>query len=89
MSDTRSAFVRFRGGYGFIGAMAIFLIAWFSARALWHFDPDFGLLNLLLSIEASMATCFLIDQQSKQYEVDHRLLAVVAETVEDIEEKVE
>ena len=92
----REVFIKFRGGNGFVVSLTAFLGLWFAARSVVPFDQDFGVLNIVLSTEASLATCFLIDQQSKQTEADRKLLHAIlalqkeeAEQLDDIEETLE
>lgn len=81
--------MKFRGGNAFIISIVIFIISWFTLRSIYHFDPDYGLLNLILSMEASLATCLLLDQTQRQYEQDHQLIADEAEALTEIQEDLE
>ncbi len=63
---TMEVFLRLRRGMGFVYLLTGFLIIWFGLRAILSFDADYSLLNLILSIEASVATALLLDLQYRQ-----------------------
>lgn len=85
----RAAFVKFRGGNGFLITLTSFLAVWFSLRLVVPLDPDFGVLNVILSIEASLATCLLLDQQAKQTAADRKLLIAILKHEVRIEHDIE
>lgn len=73
----RDRLLKFRGGNGFFLVLAILLVAWFTAKCVWHFDPENSWLNLLLSLEASVTTCMLLDLQFRSTERDRALLQAI------------
>ena len=93
----RKIFVKFRGGPGFIIALAVLVVTWILWNLLalsLQFDaPPFVLLNLLLSIEAAftMPVLWMEQQDSanasteKMNEIARRVVEIlkVVETIED------
>lgn len=82
-------FINFRRGGRFLQVLAAFIVCYMAARYVWRFDPDFGVLNLILSMEASVATCLLLDMSMKQSEADRALMRDIKETVEEEGEDIE
>lgn len=81
-------FVQFRRGKGFLQTLAAFLVCYLGGRFAFHYDPDFGVLNMILSVEASVATCMLLDMGVKQYESDRVIVEHIEDEVDEIHEKV-
>lgn len=84
----KSWFVQFRRGKAFLQTLAAFLVCYLIGRVIFHYDESLGVLNLMLSIEASVATCMLLDMGVKQYESDKVIVEHIEEEVEEIHEKV-
>lgn len=90
----RDLFVRFRRGNAFLVTLAGTLVLYEVAH--WFgFDPGRAFINYCLSVEASFATCMLLDQSMSSTEADRvrwdrieRELLGVAEDVEDIQEEI-
>ena len=76
-------FARFRGGWGFILALSLFISAWLAANAAFQFDRENITLNLLLSIEAAFAMpVILMEQAFRSREESDRVKEVLAATHE-------
>lgn len=82
-------FLEARRGGNFLKAVAVFLIGWFALRAWLQFDPDNSWLNLILSVEASIAGSLILDTQLKQAESDRAVMDDIQDGVEEIQEDVE
>jgi uncharacterized membrane protein len=71
-------FVRFRQSKWFLRVLFLFCAGWMAWNILpqtLHFDgEDFGRLTTLLSIEASMAACFILEDGARQVRILVRLL---------------
>lgn len=70
-----SVYARYRGSPWFVLLLAVFLAFWFVAE--WidpSFDHGFGILNVILSGEASLSVALLIMATEKQDEVQRRQL---------------
>lgn len=47
---------KFRGSKWFLIILISFVVCWMTLRAIFsHFDPDMGMINLILSVEASIS----------------------------------
>lgn len=57
---------RFRSGKAFFVALATFITSWVTLHVVGGFDPAWGLLNLILSIEASLAMSLFMMLSEKQ-----------------------
>ena len=66
----KERFVAFRGGSAFLWVLCAFLVSWFAIKAFLPFDPDNSILNIILSAEASVATCLLLDFSIKNMASD-------------------
>jgi uncharacterized membrane protein len=78
MKTFTDMFAKWRGGYGFIISLTVFLIVWIGLNKLPWFphwdDPDMFLLNLILSIEASFAMPVLLMSQAQQGQEDRAIM---------------
>ena len=93
---------RFRSGGGFLAALSVFLVLWFAANSILHFDHDNLTLNLLLSVEAAYAMPVLLMASQRRADAESarlkevlqsthemiRLIRGVDDVVDDIHEKV-
>lgn len=70
----KTGFLKFRRGSGFLLTLCALLAADALAHWLVGFDPDFAITNVCLSVEASVATCLLLDMSLKQSEADRELM---------------
>jgi len=73
-SDFRPGwFVRFRQSKWFLRTLFLFCsgwILWNLLPATLHFDgQDFGRLTMILSIEASVAACFILEDGGRQLQI--------------------
>lgn len=89
MEKFKARFMRFRGGNAFILVFLAFLVAWLILECFGV--PGFTTenLNLALSIEASLATCLLLDQSQRQADRDHQLLAADLELARKTQDEVQ
>ena len=54
-SKLASAYTKLRGSKLFLGGLIALISGWVAAHFIYHLDPDWGGLNLILSSEASIA----------------------------------
>ncbi len=72
MSDAKpegraaSAYKRFRGSSAFVGALSTFVIVWLVTHFATGFDPEWGGLNLILSIESSIGMALFMMVADRQ-----------------------
>lgn len=82
-------FVKFRTSRAFVVTLAVVCgvwMVWNLIPGLPHFDgTDFGRLTMILSIEASLAASFILEDGARQT----RLLMEVLNRIEDDVEKLE
>lgn len=69
-----SAYAKFRGSAAFLFILVLYIGAWVTAHLISGFDPDWGLLNLTLSIEASVSVAILIMDADKYERVQRKQL---------------
>lgn len=95
-------YTKVRGDMGFLYGLCIFIISWLVLSMISGFDKDHGLINLILSAEASVSFVFFSIIQRKQDEmlkaqmiaIEHILKKMderdqkLMEVVEDIQEEV-
>ena len=70
----RSFFIRFRRSNAFLYTLLAALAIWVAMHEFAHFDPDMSVANLVLSFEASVATCMLLDLQFRMSAEDRATL---------------
>jgi uncharacterized membrane protein len=94
--DLAKTYAKLRGSAGFLIGLVAFITVWLVGSKILGMDKDHGMINLILSAEASISLAFFAMLQEKtdarvqdQMEVIHNLLANMKETVEDIHEEVE
>lgn len=90
----RDLFVRFRRSNAFLATLAGAVTLAALAHFVAHWDPDWSLSNILLSLEASFATCMLLDVTMKMSAEDRArwdrievLLRDMAQDVDEIEKE--
>lgn len=95
-------YARFRGSATFLFGLVGFITLWLWASTIFHFDMDHGLINLILSSEASVSLAFfaMMQEQTDMHymemmsaikamlEQSKKVDEEILETVEDIEEKI-
>jgi hypothetical protein len=96
-------YAKFRGSSIFLIGLLIFIALWLVASTWLSFDRDHGLINLMLSSEASVSLAFFAmmqEQTDSQHaevmtgikemlEASKKVDAEILETVEEIQEKVD
>ncbi|MGH7077961.1 MAG: DUF1003 domain-containing protein [Acetobacteraceae bacterium] len=79
-------YARFRGSRLFLLILTAFLAFWFACNLLpWlpHFDrPGFGVLNVILSAEASLSVALLMAAAERQDAVQRRELEYLLHLIE-------
>lgn len=64
-----TVYKRFRSGRMFFVTLLTFISAWIFLHVFDKFDPDWGLLNLVLSVEAALAMSLFMMLSEKQDEI--------------------
>lgn len=77
-----SVYARFRASTAFLVVLVLFVAAWIAAHLLWGFDSDWGLLNLILSIEASISVALIIMANDRQETIEKKQLAYMQHLME-------
>jgi hypothetical protein len=102
--DTNLAtwYAKFRGSATFLWGLLGFIAFWIGVlHGVFKLDPDFGIINLILSSEASVSLAFfaMMQEQTDLHHIElmnaiktmleqsRKVDAEILETVEDIEEK--
>lgn len=79
-------YAHFRSSRLFLLLLCVFLAFWFGCNlipSLPHFDrPGFGVLNVILSVEASLSVALLMAAAERQDEVQRRQLAYMLHVIE-------
>ena len=87
-SRAAQAYARFRGSPTFVVVLTAFCAAWIFANLVsWlpHFDDSsFGLLTLILSIEASLSVALLIMDAAVQEEFQRKQMTYMLHMLEAI-----
>lgn len=65
-------YARFRGSVGFLYALCALIFAAVFCHRFLGYDPDWGLTNLCLSMEASVSVALLIMQEDRQRAAEER-----------------
>ena len=104
--DTNLAkwYAKFRGSATFLWGLLGFIALWLTiVHGILRLDPDFGIINLMLSSEASVSLAFFAMMQEQtdmqhaevmnaikqMLEANKKVDDEILETVEDIEEKLD
>ena len=82
----KDMWLRFRSSNAFLYSLMGFMATWFTARHFFQFDADFTLINLILSAEASVATCMILDLQFRSMNNDRATLQHILQLVEHTKE---
>ncbi len=79
-------YAEFRGSRLFLWMLTAFLVFWFGCNLLpWlpHFDrPGYGVLNVILSAEASLSVALLMAAAERQDEIQRRQLEYLLHLME-------
>lgn len=87
MEKFKETFVKIRSGNYFLIICAIFLALWYTLKLIFQFDfLNVENLNLILSLEASLATSLLLDQSMKQAAADREILQEILEEEQQTQE---
>jgi low affinity Fe/Cu permease len=70
-SNFAQLYAKARGSKTFLYGLTVFIVAWLAISHLTGFDADHGLINLMLSAEASVSLAFFAMQGDKQ-DMQHR-----------------
>lgn len=101
--DLANTYAKLRGSAGFLIGLVVFIAIWLTGSKILGVDKDHGMINLLLSAEASVSLAFFAMLQEKtdarvqdQMNVVHQLLSKIderdgkmLEVIEDIHEDVD
>jgi len=79
----KDLFIRFRKSNAFLYTLIMIVGAWLSVHCAAGFDDHLDWLNLFLSIEASVATCLLLDLQFRMSAEDRRMWARIEKELLD------
>jgi len=83
----KDIFIRFRKSNAFLYTLVAGVGMWWVFHMFYGFDRDMSVANLLLSIEASVATCMLLDLQFKMSAEDRRMWGRIEQELLDRLEK--
>lgn len=92
----RDLFIRFRRSNAFLFTLLTAAGLVWGAHEFYHFDPDWSVSNLWLSLEASFATCMLLDLALRTRDEDitrwdriERILERMEKEVLDVAEEID
>jgi uncharacterized membrane protein len=78
MPDFARIYATFRGSKAFLVGLVTFVFTWITLHFVFGIDPEFGMLNLFLSSEASISLAFftmLSDRQDQHANAQGEALA--------------
>lgn len=78
---------KFRSGRAFFLVLSVFIAVWLLLHKLINLDPDYGILNLLLSIEASVSMSLFMMLSERQDELQRQQDAnvdIILRTILDV-----
>lgn len=84
-------YARARGSAGFLIGLMLFIAAWLVVSKLTAFDADHGLINLMLSAEASVSLAFfamLSDKQDEQHRAQMDAMLALLNAIKAEEDKI-
>jgi low affinity Fe/Cu permease len=86
MTDGRFAqlYAKARGSTAFLVGLCVFAAVWISLSAITGFDSDHGLINLILSLEASISLAFFALVGEKQYQATMEMLKKIDAVLESV-----
>lgn len=82
-------YLRFRGSNAFLWFLAVYIGAWIVAHHVTGFDPDFAILNLTLSCEASLSVALLMVDAAKADKARNKQLEYMLHTMEAMQSLLE
>lgn len=82
--DLARTYAALRGSPIFLLLLASFVTAWLGAHHIWGFDPEFGMLNMCLSIEASVSLAFFTMVGERQSQTQLKQTEALTSVVNDI-----
>lgn len=77
-------YAAFRASIWFLALLVVFVSAWIAAHFVFGLDREFGALNLILSIEASLAVTMLIMANQRQDAAQRRQLEYMLHLMEAV-----
>lgn len=84
MPDFAVIYATFRGSKSFLVGLLVFIALWLSFHMALGFDKDFGMLNTILSTEASVSLAFFTMVSDAQAKAQQRQAQALSEMVSDI-----
>lgn len=86
MTDDNIArlYAKARGSKGFLYWLCLFIVTWLIVSTVTGFDHDHGLINLILSAEASVSLAFFAMLSDKQDEQHREQVAMMFELLKSI-----
>jgi uncharacterized membrane protein len=82
--DLARTYAALRGSPIFLLVLAAFVTLWLLAHHFLKFDPDFGMLNMCLSIEASVSLAFFTMLGERASQSQNKQAESLASVVNDI-----
>lgn len=76
---------KIRGSAAFVIFLCLFVGGWLTIHHTTGFDPEFGMLNLFLSTEASISLAFFTMMGDKQDAANKRAIDELTDTVESVQ----
>jgi len=87
MEKFKENFVKVRSGNYFIIICVLFLTVWYGLKYIFNLEfLNSENLNVILSVEATLATSLLLDQSMKQAEADREILEEILQEEQQISE---
>lgn len=86
MTDGKFAqlYAKARGSTAFLIGLCAFAGVWITLSAFTGFDHDHGLINLILSLEASISLAFFALVGEKQYQATMEMLTKIDALLENV-----
>lgn len=84
MPDFAKFYAAFRGSKGFLVGLVVFIGIWLSYHFTTGFDTEFGLLNTILSSEASVSLAFFTMLSDRQDRAQRKHAEALEHMVADI-----
>lgn len=80
-------YAKARGSTAFLVGLCVFAIVWISLSIITGFDRDHGLINLILSLEASISLAFFALVGEKQYQATMEMLKKIDAVLESVKKE--
>ena len=84
MPDFALIYARFRGSKSFLAGLTSFIAIWLSFHFEAGFDADFGMLNTVLSTEASLSLAFFTMVSERQGRAQQKQAEAMAKMIADL-----